>query len=224
MGIRGPGKSVTIATPLESISRDFHCALRVKKWFADVEMVKKMYTAITSQLTIQNEEEILAGYFESDLDFGNIQEDSERIKLRKRALGPDSITFTDDSWQNLSYDDIIKGTVVVTDTSEGIELIEGVDYQIDYTSGKIRRIINFSNEGDASGASAGESSVITGFPVSLSVENSVTVHYEYYMAVVKNVDYSINYERGSLSRKEGGSLVSGSKVYIDYKIRELVQD
>ncbi|GAG35161.1 unnamed protein product, partial [marine sediment metagenome] len=94
MGIRGPGKGAYVTTPEDSLIETAQCILRVKKWFTNVETVKKMYSAVTNPVSVQNEEEILVGFFESDLDFGNIVENSERVKVRQRALGPDIITFT----------------------------------------------------------------------------------------------------------------------------------
>ncbi|GAG30845.1 unnamed protein product, partial [marine sediment metagenome] len=131
---------------------------------------------------------------------------------------------TDGSWQNLTNDDIVKGAVVVTNSAENVELTEGVDYEIDYTSGKIRRLIRSGSGGTASGTGAGAGSVVTTIPVALAVQNIVTVHYEYFVAKVKDYDYSINYERGSIARKDGGSLVSGTKIYMDYKVSELIAD
>jgi len=224
MAIRGPGKSARVSTPLDSVTATLSCSLRVKKWFTTVETVKKMYAAITSPLLIENEEEIMVGYFENDLEYGNILENSERVKVKRRALAPDVVTFTDDSWHNLANNDIMKGSVVVTDTSESVEWTEGVDYEIDYTSGKIRRVVHGGAGGAAEGAGAGSGSAIDVLPVSVTVENSATVHYEYFSPKVKDFDYSVNYERGTISRKLGGSLVSGSKVYVDYKVQELVQD
>lgn len=224
MGIRGPGKSATVHTPVDSVVETLPCEIQVKKWFTDIKTVKKMYTAASRSLNIQNEEEILVGFFESELDFGSIVENSERIKVRERALGPDIITFTDNTFQSLSNDDIVKGTVVVTNTDEDKEWVEGVDYEIDYTSGKIRHLYTAGPGGTAKGASVGSGSAINSASLSLSVEKKVTVHYEYFTTKIKDFDYSINYERGSISRKEGGTLVSGAKIYVDYKVQELVKE
>ncbi|MFC1554633.1 hypothetical protein ACFL7D_08370, partial [candidate division KSB1 bacterium] len=210
--------------PLDSCVETQPCQIKIKKWFTDIETVKKMYTAITRSLSIQNEEEILVGYFESELDFGNIIENSERVKIKERALGPDLITFTDGLFQSLSNDDLVKGTVVVTNESEDIEWIEGVDFEVDYTSGKIRHIFSSDKSGTASGSGTGTGSDINSASLSLMVEKTIKVHYEYYSTKIKDFDYSINYVRGSLSRKDGGTLVSGSKIFVDYKVRELVQD
>lgn len=224
MGIRGPGKSASVHTPFDSAVENLPLSITVKKWFTDIETVKKMYMAASRSLSIQNEEEILVGFFESDLEFGNILENSERVKVRERALGPDVVTFTGTAFYSLSNDDIKKGTVVVTNTNEDIEWIEGVDYEIDYSSGKIRHLFDPGPGGTAQGAGAGVGSAVNTAPLSLSVEKSVAVHYEYFSTKIKDYDYSINYVRGSLSRKEGGTLVSGVKIYIDYRVRDLVQD
>jgi hypothetical protein len=183
-----------------------------------------MYAAVSNQANIQNEEEILSGHFESELERGSILENSEKVKVKQRAMGPDTIIFTDGTWYNLSNDDLIKGSVVVTNSDETIPWTEGVDYEIDYAAGKIRRVIFSFSKGNASGTSVGTGSAVNVIPVSLNIENTVKIHYKYFVTKVKDFDYSINYERGSLSRKEGGSLVSGVKVFVDYKVRELVTD
>ena len=224
MGMRGPGKSAAAKTPVDSIIVSIPVELRVKKWFTDIETVKKMYTAASRSLSIQNEEEILVGFFQSDLEFGNIIENSERVKVRERALGPDLITITDGNFQSLSNDDIIKGTVVVTNTNENLEWVEGVDYEIEYSTGKIRHLFTSGSPGAAKGTGAGSGSSINTASLALTVQKSVTVHYQYYSTKTKDFDYSINYVRGSLSRKEGGTLVSGTKVNIDYRVQELIQD
>ena len=224
MGIRGPGKSAAAHTPIDSVVVTLPCGLQIKKWFTDIETVKKMYTAVSRSLSVQNEEEILVGFFQSELDFGNIVENSERVKVRERALGPDVITFTGGRFQSLSNDDIVKGSVVVTNTGEDKEWIEGVDYEIDYTSGKIRHLFTVGTGGTAKGAGAGSGSAINLAFLLLSVQKVVTVHYEYYSTKIKDFDYSINFERGSMARKEGGTLVSGAKIYIDYRVRDLIRD
>ncbi len=224
MGIRGPGKSARIVTPIDSVSESLPFKLRVRKWFTDIETVKRMYTALSLTQSVQNEEEILVGFYESELEYGNIVENSERVKIRQRALGPDMVTFTDSSWQNLLNDDILTGTVVVNDIDETIEWTEGVDYEIDYTSGRIRRLIIPGQEGSAEGTSVGTGSSIESLPLSITIQKSVKIRYEYFRLKVKDIDYSINYVRGSIARKQGGTLVSGAKVYIDYKISDLVQN
>lgn len=224
MGIRGPGKSAAVNTPVDSIIESLPFELRVKKWFTDIETVKKMYTFASRSLNIQNEEEILVGFFQSDLEFGNIVENSERIKVRERALGPDLITITDGNFQSLGNDDIIKGTAVVTNTNENREWVEGVDFEIEYSTGKIRHLLISGSPGTAKGAGAGIGTAVNSVSLDLTVQKIITVHYEYFSTKTKDFDYSINYVRGSLSRKEGGTLVSGTKVNIDYRVQQLVQD
>jgi hypothetical protein len=196
----------------------------VKRWFADVATVKKMYTAVARSLSVQNEEEILSGYFENELDYGNIVENSERVKVIERALGPDVVTFTDGSFQQLLHDDVVKGSVVVTNEGENREWIEGVDYEIDYGSGRIRHLLPRQSGGSATGAGAGLGSEVVSAAISLTIEKSVNVHYQYYLTKTKNFDYSINYVKGTLSRKDGSTLRSGAKVYVDYRVQEVVGD
>jgi len=225
MGVRGPGKSVEVHTPADSHESVLNCTVRVKRWFADVATVKKMYTAVARSLSVQNEEEILSGYFESDLDYGNIVENSERVKVIERALGPDVVTFTDGSFQQLLHDDVVKGSVVVTNEGENREWIEGVDYEIDYGSGRIRHLLlRNTGGGNATGAGAGSGSDVVSAAISLTIEKSVNVHYQYYLTKTRNFDYSINYVKGTLSRKDGSTLQSGAKVYVDYRVQEVVSD
>lgn len=224
MPMRGPGQSAEVQAAFESVIYTLPLEFRVNKWFTEPETVKKMYTPVSRSLSVQNEEVILVGFFQSDLDFGNILENSERIKIKERALAPDEITFTDGTWQNLNKDDIARQSVVVTDLSETIEWKEGTDYEIDYSSGKIRRLISSGSPGSAKGTGTGTGSAIETTAISFSVENAVKVHYQYFAAKVKDLDYSINYEKGSLARKEGGSMVSGVKIFVDYRVNELIQN
>ncbi|MCP4726301.1 MAG: hypothetical protein GY863_14750 [bacterium] len=224
MPIRGPGKSKTVQTPVDSLINTAPLLFTVRKWYTDIETVKKMYSVLSRSLGVQNEEEILVGYFESELEFGKIIENSEKVKVLKRALSPDAITFTDESWEVLNNNDLARGSVLVTDTSEKIEWTEGVDFEIDYTSGKIRRVITRGKAGSATSTGAGVNSSVNNAPILFSIEQTVKVQYEYYSAKIKDYDYSINYEKGTISRKDGGTLVSGSKVYVDYKVSNLIRD
>ncbi len=224
MPIRGPGVSRMVQTPFDSSVNIVPLRFTVRKWYTSVETVKKMYSVLSRSLGVQNEEEILVGYFESELEFGKIIENSEKVKILKRALAPDTVIFTDGNWQALCHNDLVKGSVIVTDSTENVEWTEGVDFEIDYTSGKIRRIISSVKGGDATGAGAGVNSSVNSALLQLSIEQSVKIQYEYYSAKIKDHDYSINYEKGSISRKDGGTLVSGSKVYIDYRVSDLIRD
>ncbi|MFC1493489.1 hypothetical protein ACFL6O_05960, partial [candidate division KSB1 bacterium] len=224
MPIRGPGKSKTVQTPVDSSINTVPLLFNVRKWYTNIETVKKMYSVLSRSLGVQNEEEILVGYFQSELEFGKIIENSEKVKVLKRALAPDTVTFTDGSWEVLSNNDLARGSVLVTDTAETIEWTEGVDFEIDYTSGKVRRVITVGKGGSATGTGAGADSAVNNAPILISVEQTVKVQYEYYSVKIKDYDYSINYEKGTISRKDGGTLVSGSKVYVDYKVSDLIRD
>lgn len=224
MGIRGPGESVTVHIPDGSEVATVPFSVSVKKWFTNIETVKKMYLASSQSLSVQNEEEILIGFYENDLNYGNIIENSERLKIKQRALGPDIMTFSEYSSINLSHDDIVHGSVVVTDTSETVEYTEGTDFEIDYTSGIIQRIAGSGSPGTAQGTGSGSGSEVLSIPLSIAVQNVLKVQYEYYQRKIRDIDYSINYMKGSISRKEGGSLPSGIKIFIDYKIDDLVND
>jgi len=224
MAQRGPSRSVDLTTPTGSVNSEFSALVTIKKWFTDIATVKELFQVTIESNIIQNEEQILSGTKENYLNHRNILTDSEKVKQIKKVLPPDSITFSNTEWVNLTYSDIVKGTVTVYDMSETLEMIEGIDYEIDYPSGKIRRLIQSRNLGNASGSGAGEGSYNAEFSAFLTVQNEVKVFYNYYKVFLKDIDYSINYERGSIARLLSGDIESGLKVYVDYKKEESIRD
>ncbi|RKY88689.1 hypothetical protein DRQ09_02445 [candidate division KSB1 bacterium] len=224
MSKRGPSRSIELTTPSGSERIEFSAVISIKKWFTDISTVKEMFQVTTESGIIQNEEQIISGTRENYLNHKNIVVDSERVKKEVRVLPPEVITFTGSEWVNLGNNDIIKGTVKVYDLEEEIEMVEGKDYEMDYPSGKIKRLVYSGEPGTAAGASTGEGSSLCEFSAKITVENKVKVFYSYYKIFLKDIDYSINYERGSIARLESGNIESGSKVYIDYKKEESIRD
>ena len=55
------------------------------------------------------------------------------------SVPSETFTFADDNWLDLGHSAIESGSVVVSD-GMGLVYTEGVDYDIDYTTGRIRRI------------------------------------------------------------------------------------
>jgi len=224
MAKRGPSSSVDLKTPTGSGSSEFKTIISIKKWFTDIATVKEMFQVTTESSIIQNEEQILSGTKENYLNHKNIIVNSEKVKQVKKVIPPDNITFSNSDWMNLTYNDLVKGTVEVYDTDDQIEMIEGTDYEIDYSSGKIRRLMYTKSPGNAEGTGAGEGSAIAEFAALITVQKKVKVFYKYFKFFLKEIDYSINYERGSIARLGSGSIESGSKVYVDYIKEESIRD
>ena len=219
MLIHGPGPGQLITAPLGSQESGFSAQITVKKWFTTIRDVMSMYFGATGGSDIRNEEVILLGNAAARLNFSNIKADSEQVKRIQVQVPPDMITFfSANSWVNLSNDDIVRGSIQVFDEGEDERLlIEGIDFEIDYKAGRIRRLQSGGEPGSASGAGAGSGSGIAQFASILTVQQSVIIHYSFYTAYAKDVDYHINYHRGLISRVNGGAIQVGEKVFIDYQ-------
>jgi len=225
MPLRGPGKGSLVSTPLASSAVKFAAIVFVKKWFTTIREVSDLYFGVVGSSDIQNEEILMLGNRENYLKNGNIKVDSERIKKINTAVPPDTITFsTYNNWENLSNSDIIRNSVKVFDSNESVELIEGVDFEINYKDGKIKRLQSLGTPGNASSTGAGAGSSIAEFFASVSVSQVVKVHYDYYTDYVKATDYQINYSNGTLSRLSDGNISNGERVSVDYRIVSNISD
>ena len=219
MPLRGPGQGILITSPLGSSIAGFSGIVSVKKWFATIREVSDLYFGVVGSSDVQNEEILMLGNRENYLKNGNIRVDSERIKRVNTAVPPDEITFsTYNSWEDLSYSDIVSGSIKVFDSSESVKLQEGVDFEVNYKDGKIKRLQNSGTPGSASPSGSGAGSSITEFACSVDVRQVVKVHYEHYSNFVKGTDYQINYGSGTLSRLSSGSIVNGERVAVDYQM------
>nr|BDD44113.1 hypothetical protein 6 [bacterium] len=219
MPLRGPGQGTLITSPLGSSIAGFSASVSVKKWFTTIREVSDLYFGIVGSSNIQNEETLMLGNRENYLKNGNIRVDSESVKRVNTVVPPDEITFSScNTWKNLSNSDIVKGSVRVFDSGETSGFQEGVDFEINYTDGKIRRLQVKGTPGDASSSGAGAGSSISEFAGVLEVEQKVKVFYEYYSTYVKGTDYQINYSFGTLSRLSSGSIRNGERVAVDYQV------
>jgi hypothetical protein len=219
MRIHGPGPGHKITAPSGSPESGFSAQLAVKKWFATVNSVMSLYFGATGGSDIKNDEVILLGNAAAHLKYANIKPDSERVKKRNDALPPDLILFVSpNTWVNLNHDDIVKGSVKVFDEGEDeCILSEGLDYEIDYKDGKIKRIQASGTPGSAEGAGAGAGSSISLCPALLTLRQTVVVHYAYYADYSKDVDYHIDYQQGLISRLAQSRISIGDLVFVDYK-------
>lgn len=225
MPLRGPGKGELVTAPLASPATGFAAVVTVKKWFTTIREVSDLYFGIVGSTDIQNEEKLMLGNRENYLNNGNIRVDSEKVKKLNTSVPPDTITFsTPNDWESLSQSDIAIGSVKVFDPGETKEFIEGIDFEINYKDGKIKRLQGIGTPGGASSTGAGEGSHISGFAGLLTVEQIFKVYYDYYTAYVKGTDYQINYELGTLSRLPDGNIENGERVFIDYQVISNIND
>jgi len=219
MLIHGPGSGTLVTAPLGSPETGFAGKITVKKWFTTVRTVMNLYFGAVGGSYIQNEELILLGNAAARLRHAQIKADSERIKKINVSVPPDSMLFTTaNSWIDLSHSDLVRGSVQVFDDGEDQRcLIEGIDYEMDYKNGKIRRIQAQGSPGTAAGAGAGSGSGIAQLAAKVVVEQTVVVHYSYYSDYLKDVDYYVNYRDGHISRVSTSSIQVGEKVNVDYE-------
>ena len=218
MDIRGPSGSVEFTTPEGDFTEEFSLKISVKKWFTSVDSIKLMFGSITRNQKIYNEEQILSGTEENFLNYSGIKLGSEKVKGLYIKSGPDQKTISDYQWHDISESDLKSGSVNVFSDNEENLLREGIDYEIDYILGRIRLLSPKTEMSQETTVNSGDGEFITEFGVELEVRKEVVIHYEYYKAYVKDLDYSINYEKGKIARLIGGNIKSGSKVYCDYEV------
>ncbi|MFC1724666.1 hypothetical protein ACFL4T_03495 [candidate division KSB1 bacterium] len=218
MDIRGPSGSVEFTTPEGDFITEFSLSVSVKKWFTSVNSIKLMFGSITRNQKIYNEEQILSGTAENFLNYSGIKLGSEKVKGLFTKSGPDNLILTDFLWHDISESDLKSGSVNVFSDDEENILPEGTCYEIDYVIGRVRLIYPKIEKSDEITVNTGEGEFITEFGVELDVRKEVVIHYEYYKAYVKDLDYSVNYEKGKIARLIGGNIKSGSKVYCDYEV------
>ena len=128
-----------------------------------------------------------------------IESDTDVVKriAAVEPTGQSGVTLTDEIWADLTYDKIIPNQMVVAD-DDGLQQIylADVDYVVDWTDGKVRRI---------SGGAISNGAV-------------VQVYYQRYQALIRNTDYTIDIATGEISVKSGGSLEPNSTVHVDYQL------
>ena len=149
--------------------------------------------------SICNEFHVLTGTEEEQLEHAYLTDKSETVKTIDSATpyydGENKLSGT--SWKSLDHEQIVPGALVAaSNTLLTTIYIEGVDFVVEYPTGRIRRI-----EGGA-----------------ISDGSMVCIWYQYYTVHTKDTDYTINYESGRLARIDGGEIADGSPVWVDYKI------
>jgi hypothetical protein len=121
--------------------------------------------------------------------------DSETVKAKEQNEPvQEHISFAGGDTSPLSHRLLIPDSVVVaSDSSLGHVYVENVDYQVECGLGSLRRIA-------------------TG---SIPAAADVIVWYLHYRAYQKGSDYTIDYQRGTLSRRLSGAIEAGQWVLVD---------
>ena len=71
---------------------------------------------------------------------GSKEESEVKIKVKDTIQSKESVVMIGTEWNSLRFKDVTKGTLSITDVSGSRVYIEGVDYEVDYLEGKIRRL------------------------------------------------------------------------------------
>lgn len=224
--IKGPGVSSTITTPTGTYEDYFISLADVKKWFTNVQLVRRLVGSGTGGTKVFNEEQILSGTAENFLKNANLEVSTDVVKKLTDVLGPDLITVSDYNWNNLENSKVFESTLdVYNQTDESFKLTEGTDFIVDYERGRIRLVRPVGVVyGASSSGSVGDEEFLIQFGCNFGVVKKYQIHYQYFVVTTRTVDYSIDYLRGKIARIVGGSIQSGDKVYIDYEILESVTD
>lgn len=68
------------------------------------------------------------------------EESEEKVKVKDTIQTKESVVMIGTDWNTLRFKDVTKGTLQITDVSGTRLYTEGVDYEVDYLEGKIRRL------------------------------------------------------------------------------------
>ena len=162
----------------------------IKKHLFDIDKLPTQYTDVELKLDAGGE---------GSLPHKGIVSGSEKIKqiLSMTPTKQSSVTLNGETWMQLSYDNLVPNEIAVSDDDDLSTIYQlDKDYAFDPENGKVRRI-----------AGGG-----------ISDGYSVTINYLRYAVKVKNTDYTINYETGTLSVKTDGSLEPETTILADYQV------
>jgi len=166
--------------------------------YTDIDTIKKILQAMPKIFAnIKNEEIVFTAFDKQDLQYSNIDDTTEIVKIIRVATpSQDQVTLNDTTEADLTGTFIVPNTVVVaSDLTLTTHYIENKDYIIDYDSGKISR------------ASVGG-----------SIPNGASVYVWYlpFVQLTSSSDYNIDNDEGTLTRRAGTSIPNGATTYVDY--------
>lgn len=166
--------------------------------WTDLATVRKHLQETTTAATlIEDEEHVLSGIVQVQLEHKSITPDSEEVKTVDLAspYSAGATVLTGYNWASLPHENLVPNSIVVAgDLALDTVYIEGTDYVVDDELGKLKRVAG----------------------TSIPDSGTVYVWYFYFTVHVKDSDYQIDYAGGKLNRIDGGSIADGSAVYMDY--------
>lgn len=164
--------------------------------FTDRELVKKHLVDFrVGQAEVKGFSVVLTGTDAVQLPHSGLVEASVVLKAGESSTPTmESKTLVDD-WVSLSQADLVPGSVLVANnTSVSTIYAENLDYTVDYTTGRLRRI-------DGGSVTSG---------------STVSIWYFYYRRYDSGDDYVVNVVAGQVRRAVGGVIEDGQTVLIDY--------
>jgi len=115
-------------------------------------------------------------------------------------VGPEEVTLTGETWETLSYPALVAGELVAASNWRLTSVFsEGLDFLVNRSEGKIRRIA--------------DGTIVSGA--------TVHVWYQRYEVLTKGADYEIDYPTGTVSLATGSSLPPGSSLVVDYELNAI---
>ena len=165
--------------------------------FTTIQLVKKHLTDHRLGTTrIEGEPFLMPASGSANLQYGNIQEGSEKIKAKEQNLPYlEELIFGADNRAALTRSELILDSVVVASNSSlGTIYVENEDYSIDYNRGTILRI---------------EDGLIPS-------QAEFAIWYQAYRLYARGIDYNINYPAGTISYIASGDIEAGQMVFADY--------
>ncbi len=166
--------------------------------WTDLDTIRKhLSDAEVAATVIENEEHVLSGTDQVQLEHKSLATNSEEVKTIDLAspYSEGAKVLSGVNWVNLDHQDLVPDTVVVAgDQSLDTIYVEGTDYVVDYETGRIKRVAG----------------------TSIPDEGTVYVWYFYFTVHVRDTDYEIDYGGGKLNRIDGGTIADGATVYVDY--------
>lgn len=167
----------------------------------DIEQIKKMIEGERTYMAkVFNDRVTLTGFEDGQLEYTNVTEDSESVKIIRSATpnadNGNPITLNDQVPINLQYQKIVSDSVVVADDLLLTTIyVENDDYIINYENGTIER---------------------TSLGTTIPNGGTVYVWYLPFVVLTAGNDYNIDFPRGVIKRRAGSSIPDGATVYVDF--------
>jgi hypothetical protein len=168
--------------------------------FTNLALIKKHLLGCDfGPLDITDVKVMLNGQLEVELPHHNLVSGSERVKWisQNQPLLDAGIQLNDFTWSSLSSNRLVQQSVVVatSDTLTSVYTNE-VDYQVDYTNGRVRRVAG--------------SLIPNNLPVRVYYQKFAVFDYE--------TDYDLDTVRGLICRRENSTIPDGATVFVDYSV------